>query len=310
VVERTVQFWHVTDLLHEQLSGRFPVKALIHLIEQIPTDDPYVETLDGVRLLGMVPPTKASDHLVLCRVRSDNLPSLERKGLIGDLDLADDQNIAEATHFRFFGRNVVGMLYNHDGPRIGRLEQYIERVAGARVAFSPVLDADTARRLDQLRTITSVTLSLPVDRAYLLPAASTSADDVPRALREMANVSLAKTVHVRFVIRGGRQGSERRFRDWIRSVITSSSLGAFKKFEVRAQGQRGVEPGQTVDFVQEQLSMKAQVRLRGRSRTVTNESAHSAIDDAYSKLQSEIELSVSKLASEHVLTLGSLAQGA
>jgi hypothetical protein len=168
MAERIVQFWHVTDHMHNPLPGIFPAGAVIRAISDLPAADRYIDTSDDMRLLAIPLRDAPPQHAALCRVRRDNLPSLERAGQLGDLRLARDQNLAEATHFRFFNRNVVGMLYNHDGPRIGRLAKYLEEAVSISISFAPVLDADTARRLDRMGPLTSVNIGLSVARAHLL----------------------------------------------------------------------------------------------------------------------------------------------
>jgi len=293
VAERTVQFWQVTDLFHQPLPGIFPAVSVVERIADLHGEDRYVEMTDGMRLLGKALRRNAPQHVSLSRVRRDNLPSVEQDGSLDDLTLANNQNLAEATHFHFFERNVVGMLYNHDGPRASRLAAYLDAILQIQVSLAPVLDADVAKRLDQMGVLTSVTIGLPVARAYLLDDVLQDAAQIPHGLRELANASLAKTVHVKVVIAGsGSAQTEPRWRNFIRRVTTSPALEAFTKLEVHARGTAG-DPGQTVDFVKEQLALKETVDLRSaQSRSVTDASAHTAIRDAYQRLKVEINQSV------------------
>jgi hypothetical protein len=172
-----------------------------------------------------------------------------------------------------------------------RLGAYVEAILKIQVSLAPVLDADVAKRLDQMGALTSVTLGLPVARAYLLDDVVQDAAQIPHGLREMANASLAKTVHVKAVITGsGDPQAEPRWRNFIRRVTTSSALEAFTKLEVHARGTQG-DPGQTVDFVKEQLALKETVDLRSaqsrrcpcprhgvRSRATTPSSPSGATD--------------------------------
>ena len=52
-----------------------------------------------------------------CRVRRAGLPQLERAGNVKDLDIALDEGLLETIHAVFFPENVVGVAYNHYGPR-------------------------------------------------------------------------------------------------------------------------------------------------------------------------------------------------
>jgi hypothetical protein len=198
------------------------------------------------------------------------------------------------------------MLFNNDGPRMGRMAGYLEKTIGVQVSFAPVLDSDTARRLDQMGFLTKIDVGLPVARAHLLDSVTGDATDIPRVLREMGEASRVKTLHVGFTIWGGGPAAESGARNFLRGVIRSPALGAFTKLAAKSRA-TAQQPGQTVDFVKEQLAMTETVDLRSTgSRIVTDASARKAIENAYEQLKFEIESSVAPVP-DQLLTIQSLA---
>jgi hypothetical protein len=217
-------------------------------------------------------------------VRRDNVPAIEEDGNLADIQLTSRQNVAEETHVLFLPRNVVGVLYNHEGPRISRLVEYLRDRFGILVSISPVLDSATARRLAKMGTFTSVEMTIPVSRANLL---SEDPAEVAVAVRQMAAASLSRTVHVKAVIQG--TPGQRRWRNWVEDVVRSPRLEAFTKLKVHSRKSDLGDPPQTVDFVKEQLVMREAVHMQAnRSRRVQPSSAKAAIRNAYAHLETQI----------------------
>jgi len=168
VASRVVKFWQITNPMGEVLPGAFPATALVRRVKSLAINDLRHETPDEWTLLVQGLRERRPQYLCLYRIRHENLPFIERSGQFADLELAEDENLAEASHFRFFSRNVVGQLFNFDGPQVGRLSQYLAGVFDANVSFAPVLRRDAAQTLGRLTDPTIVNLAIPVDRAYLL----------------------------------------------------------------------------------------------------------------------------------------------
>ena len=63
--------------------------------------------------------------LIFSRVRRTGLPLLEDRGRMNELDLDATTGLLEPIHVMMFPDNVVGAEYNHYGPRITSLGQYL-----------------------------------------------------------------------------------------------------------------------------------------------------------------------------------------
>lgn len=290
-VPRTVMFWQIVDpKTGDPLNGTFPARQMVQRIKGLPKGNRTFEARDGWRLQAQGIKQTSAQHIVLYRIRREGLPHLERGGNYSDLQLAEDQNLAEATHVRFFPRNVIGVLYNHDGPQVGRLTQYLAGHLDAAVSFAPVLRRDVAQSLDSMQELSQVYVAIPVNRAHLLKDDGT---DTIRTLKEMVKASSSKTVYAKFTLWGSddpKAGSK-----WlkvIKKIASTDMFAAFKQLKVKGYDFEA-EKRVWVDLVAEQLTMSEQVELSSAlGRAVKPSSAADAIQNAYDLMESEITSSV------------------
>jgi hypothetical protein len=111
------------------------------------------EASDGMVLLGRVVRNDTTKALALYVIRYNDLPARERGGEIGQLHLADDEGLAEPIHVVFYSANVIGVLYNHHGPRVRRLADYLNEKCGMSIIAEPIVRLDA---LDVLQRFTSL----------------------------------------------------------------------------------------------------------------------------------------------------------
>ena len=295
-VSRTAQFWQITTPEGDHLLGGFPVSAVMSLIVGLTVPGIYVDLLDGTRLLAQPQNTKKNEpsHLILYRIRRNNIPALEQAGTISDLNILADQNVAEETHIVFLSNNVIAVLFNQDGPRISRLPEYLYRQFLIDIGVRPLLDPNTARNLQNMGQITSIELTIPVASAALLPTSDSNADETLNALKLMAEKSLGRTLHVKTVLstRATSEGSQK-WRALIDTVVLSPMLALFRKLKVHAKSNVPGGPSLTIDFAEEQLVLKVLVELTNESsRRAKPESVRQALVDAHTKLAGTIATSV------------------
>lgn len=289
--ERTVRFWQITTGQGEPLSGPFPATKIVEQLKELDQADRRYDAPDGWHLYGQGLATTTNPHIVLHRIRHEDLPLLEQAGELTELPLEDDQNLAEATHFRFFPRNVIAQLFNNDGPGIQRLGQYLRGQFGIDVSLSPILRQDVAKTLARLKDISSVEMAVPVNRAYLLE--TSTPDATIDAIQEMAKNSLSKTVYIKAGVWGSKDpAAASKWMALLKKITTSEMFSAFSKLKVRAVDTE-VMDRQTVDLIAEQLTLTEDVELQSETaRAVKNESAAAALLDAYTAFEAEIKSAV------------------
>ena len=214
-----------------------------------------------------------------CRVRRSGLPQLERAGNVTDLDIAPDEGLLEATHAVFFPGNVVGVEYNHYGPRISLFGSYLHKLsdgAAAKVKFSPVLRDDPTRQLDRLTDIRLFDIS--VRRPYIdsVRQAEASLGDTLDANARLFDEPDKVQVVLRYP-------AERRRSAWdflrgpLRTVVAfNSQQPVIDRFKIRGYCEDSGRV-ETLDLLKDNIiATKQVVRLGGRGRAIDPESAFQA----------------------------------
>ena len=237
----------------------------------------------------------ARPRVRFCRVRRSGLPQLERAGSVTDLNIAPDQGLLEATHAVFFPGNVVGVEYNHYGPRISQFGSYLHLLsdgAAGKVSFSPILRGDPTKQLDRLSDIRLFDIS--VRRPYIdsvKQAESSLGDTLDANARlfdqpDMVQVVLKYPSARRRVALGS-------LLDRLRTLVSfNSQQPVIDRFKVRGlcEDSGRVE---TLDLLKDNIIATRQVvRLGGRGRAIDPESAFQAIGESYAQFSEEIAESV------------------
>lgn len=100
--------------------------------------------------------------LSLYGIRSDNWPYFSSQGTVTPLDAmiaaADDDGIANVTHFGMFPGNVLVVIYNHFGPRASSLGRYLHDKVGVNVVYRPVARDDMLETLQNAGTVRRLTV--------------------------------------------------------------------------------------------------------------------------------------------------------
>jgi hypothetical protein len=105
-------------------------------------------------------------RLRMVAVRQGSLPLLFDSQTIGGLSplpIKEGQSVADQTHFVFFPKRVVGVEYNHYGPRHSALEAYCSKRLRDLVApfsLNPLLYEDSAEQLRSIRQLRRIEFTL------------------------------------------------------------------------------------------------------------------------------------------------------
>ena len=225
------------------------------------------------------------------RVRRAGLPQLERAGNVSDLDIAPDEGLLETTHAVFFPGNVVGAEYNHYGPRISLLGQYLHKLSdcgGPMATFSPILRDDPTRQLDRLTDIR--VFDIAVRRPYIdsVKQASSSLADTLEATAGL----FEEPERIQLVLKypaARRRSAWDFFRNPLRSLVTFNSQSpVIDRLQVRGHCE-DIDRVEGLDLLKDNIiATKQVVRLGGRGRAIDPESAFQAIYESYRQFASEI----------------------
>jgi hypothetical protein len=289
---RKVHFYRIVDPVGTPLPDAFRARAAAQTLRglDVAAGEAHFETADDVTLLGATIHDEATRPpcLALYQIRRTDLPSVERRGQILDLDLAADAGLAEGVHVCFFPRNVVGFLYNHFGPRISRLADYLNHKLDLdpQITFQPLIRSDVMRTLQQMRDLTILELEVPAPHIELFDEANQSLAGALRAAQDVAGL---RRVGLRLKLeRREAAGVTQRVREMLAGFIRDGRLDAFSRLKVLGYNTSS-DQREWLDLLAERLVMEREVQARSEaSRTISDTSADIAIRDAHREAEQEI----------------------
>ena len=226
-----------------------------------------------------------SNHpaLQFCRSRRSALPQRERKGQISDLGIQPDEGLVEPAHVVFFPNNVVGVEYNHFGPRISLLPYYLDRKLGGQpTQFRPLLRENVEDILDRLLDLR--VLEFNIDRSTIesLESIDQSLASAFNANRDLVTGQERISVVLKFE-RADQTGALRRFAAMIRHLLGSDDgPGNVKKLSARGK-LLDTNRVQTIDFLSDFVVFESKfLCVSPRSRAIESGSALAVIEGVYS----------------------------
>lgn len=227
----------------------------------------------------------------LANIRRDALPAVEAGGQLSLLNLPEGSGLAEQTHIVFFGDNIVGVEYNHYGPKISRLPYYLaeraQGVAPEAIVFQPLLRNDVAEQLDHMVVLRHLTLKMRPAFATSLEAADHNASESLRLIQEATG---AEEVEITIGMRShSRESLPNRALQIARSLVGHTAF-RHEAIVARAYGVTGDPPQlDELDLLNDKLvSTREVVYLDDRHRIVDSNSAYAAIESARDELAEEL----------------------
>ena len=208
-MRRMVQFWQVADGKGDALDVAFPARRLVEKLQAARTAgvSRYYTARDGYRILAEGVQASPRPYVAVYRSRYVNLPGKDVAGDVVDLGLNQGEGLAEGTHFVFFPNNIVGVLYNFEGPTVRRFSAFLSFKFDLDVTFVPVYRRDILALLDRLDRMSKIELSIPANQVPLLTAADDD-DGFARALAETADLLHSGNIQLKVSV-GQGAGEER-----------------------------------------------------------------------------------------------------
>ncbi len=225
------------------------------------------------------------------RIRRSGLPQIEQAGRIRDLSVAADEGLSEPIHVVAFPDNVVGVDYNHFGPRISQFARYLHSKSNRaipEVTFHALLRNDAARQLDRLGEIRVLDISISPSYVEQVKRADRSLGDALAANAEV--IDRPRTVQL--TIKSNRRSRRRALDKLLRPLKSMAAEAEFfqKTDRLQVRG-RCVDTNrvETIDLLKDKLiSTKRILRLTSRGRALDPDSAFQAIFESYDDLVDDI----------------------
>lgn len=284
-MRRNVQLWRFHDAngkpvgpirasaLHRYLADREQAGDYLDF-----TGTDYYETQ-----LAVVPGTQP--HVVLHRIRGDNLPSQRRNGKIVDLDPSVNE-LAEGSQFLFLERNLVAFMGTGFSPRPSRLAEWMRNRLDWEVWLEPVLRADAGAVLDHLRKVTSVEVKIAADEARNLDLGGffEGEDDPLATLLTAQRAQQGGIITVGWSVGQGSEADQ----GWFKAVVDRLRRADLSPFRA-AKAKVYVEDADSAvpfDFLHDRLVAEVEVdQPTGRQRLLAPDVALGAMQQAWTQFQ-------------------------
>ncbi len=222
------------------------------------------------------------------------MPQLERAGSITDLDLSPDTGLLESIHIVFFPNNKVGAEYNHFGPRISRLGNYLHEKSNEIVqaaVLNPLLRRDAAEQLERLTDLRVLDISIRPSHAEI--ARQVANDPLLDSFTSLQQVLGNHSKKIQVILKSEKEGRLEFLGNWKSKVAALLGNDEMRESMERLHLHGKCEDSnrvETIDLLKKQLmSTKRIIRINERSRALNSESAFQAIHEAYQELSKELE---------------------
>jgi hypothetical protein len=229
-------------------------------------------------------------RLVLARVRMSNLPNIATRGkrLTEVLRIAEDQGLAEETHFVYFRRSkLLAVEYNHFGPRIGTLQGYlIDKINDTRgeplqLTFQYLLDEDVLKLLSDGAEVRMLQMAVPKAKIGEL------ARHDPNIFAAFKNAAaFGDEDEIEIVLRRKRR-SKRTIDAAARNdaILAKARLLATLPEEPFTKLRAKIKPLDddtfTADLLENKYTIKLELHPSGRSRNIDSDNLFQSIQQAY-----------------------------
>ena len=299
-VERTIQFFRIDAGQNEDgLAAAFDPVPALEVIRQLVTTPAWYEMEDDGNALCVLPSPDGTFRYPtarFCRIRRSGLPQLEFMGHISDMDIQEDQGLLEAVHVVFLPKNVIGVEYNHYGPRITRLGHHLfrqSREAVPRSTIGPIVNRDVIEKLERCRELHLLSMEILPSNIQIVQAIH---GPLGVALESQAAI-LGTPKTLSLVLRPERNGEEdflgRMIGPLTELVRSLPFREGAKQLKVEGRYQRE-EPVDPINLLRDDITTKRRmIRMTPRGRALNAEAAFETIIETYTELRSEIEASPS-----------------
>ena len=206
--------------------------------------------------------------LRFCRIRRDNVPQIEQAGDLSQLDLQEDQGLADISHIILFDDGYVAAEWNPEGPKLASLGGYIFEKGKLNTAprFLSLLERDIVEVVKSLTSVKVLEVDLP-------PSAIDLADDADQNLAGAirATTEMGATKHTSLTLTA--ENPTTKLRDIAARLATLMKVRPQEGSQVRILKVRGFHQGSKlasyIDILESKLVSGAYLpRSSDRSRSV------------------------------------------
>ncbi|GAB7049388.1 hypothetical protein [Catenuloplanes indicus] len=223
-------------------------------------------------------------------IRRNALPQAESSGKLKNLVLAEEEGLCEVSHLCIFPNEIVGVEYNHYGPRASRFAEYINKMGAAQAPefqMEALMRQDIAAKLQNKVAVR--TFEMKVRRAHIETIRSMHAK-TGEALDSLARGSEADTIGIMLGPRPWQKDNlGQEIMAFIRNMVRRPDLREIVVQFKAALLEEGSDRPDEVNLLQDHLiSSRKILRIGERSRVLDSDDAYRNIQDAYAALRQDL----------------------
>lgn len=283
--QRKIVFYRLLDQETEKPLDR---KAICAGISALQGEDSYFED-DGMITRAAVHDAKLPAKIQFYKVRRDDLPGKDDgQGAHEDLDLDEDEGLAEAIHLMMFPNGIIAAEVFGYGPRATRFPAYLKGKLDLPSTMRAIIRGDVVDEALKYGDIRLLTFQLdPSDGSHVASAAQAlhgvmeTAQDLGTGVWAELSLRSAK----------GDQAFTDRVKGTLKNVFggSDSVVDAFNKLEIEGKPDPD-SPVTPLDLLSERLYRVVSIPYRAqRTRELDTDAAFAAIKDAYDGVKQHLE---------------------
>lgn len=289
---RTIHFYRIYTHVDEHgRLERFNAAETCETVAEIQgTDERYITDKNEIDTTCWLDEPNDNDRLVMATIKRKDFPLRERKtGERGTLEMLADEGLAEIAHVRLLPNNIIGVDYNHYGPRATRLRYFLQEKAPElyrHLKIKAIVDRDTLALLADLNSFKRLDVRLSEQTMHRLPD---NAQHYMQSLRGLFNIAGGDMLEfsVGTEARTDRLEVENARQFALYLYENRGHLGEHSKVLVHGYAANGKKI--ELDLLSDKVVSEQRVlRMDGRSRTVDSKDAFRAIGHAYNQVAERI----------------------
>lgn len=273
-------------LLDQEAQKPLDRRAICAAIAALQGEDCYYDDGDMVtraEVFGAGLPARIRFY----KVRRDQLPGVDDgQGAHNDLDLEDEEGLAEAIHLMLFPNGVVAAESFGHGPRAGRFPLYLTGKLEMPCTMVRIIRHDVVEEALKFSDIRLL-------RVKLDPSSTSYGASSPAALHGVMGTAqdLHTGVYAELALRtdGGDQKFTKRVKKMIGEIFSGNGdASAFEKVEIEGKPDPDSRVAE-LDLLSERLYRQVEIPFRAqRVRELDADAAFSAIEDAYNRVKHQL----------------------
>jgi hypothetical protein len=276
-VERRIYFYGV-----QMRDGEWRRADVLRALDGLSGDDrllPLGDDSFAWAKVDRIPRGRESGRLRLFRIRRSNLPGVEDRGTVTDLQLSDTAGLAEPSHVVLGGDGLIAAEFNFSAPRMSVFERLLREKLELDVRIGTYLQGDIVEQLDRLDYINLFELSV-----VPTPALEAELRDAGRFGDAVASLSQGRGGRRVALRLSGERGSST-WTDDVRGFVKRLLQMGADEHAAKVLRVQGLDPVtgeiEVVDLLKQKLVRRVDIeKSAARSKALNTSSAYEHIEEA------------------------------